>query len=153
MIIKGHLATGEREWGEKVEREGKNASLCKRGVDKPDSAQVVCKTRSRKIAIRGVESGSSTQPDKRDCPNPQGAQRHNRSPTRGAGKTAETVSIRDRGAKGKNLRTGKGKRKVDPRAEVKRRQIGANTLRPAVSGWPSLSPLTAAPPLAFLGRA
>lgn len=41
-------------------------------------------------------------------------------------KTAKTVSVKDRSAKGKNLRTEKRKKKVDPRMNVKKKQIKAN---------------------------
>lgn len=42
------------------------------------------------------------------------------------GKSAETVSIKNRSTKEKNLEIRKRKKRVDPKVDAKKRQIGAN---------------------------
>lgn len=82
--------------------------------------------RSKKLAIGEIKNGSSTKPDKRNCSNPEDTQYCNGNSMQRDEKIARRVLVGDRGAREKNLETKKGKRRVDLKADAKKRQIGAN---------------------------
>lgn len=82
--------------------------------------------KSQKIVIRKVENGFFIKFNKQDCLNLQNIKQNNKYLIQKDRQIVDRILFGDGSTRKKNLETKKRKKRVNPRADAKKRQIGSN---------------------------